>query len=50
MFPDDLVIIRETTEVDLNLVGKMFDLAERIRRDRTRVDVLRLGPSFASRR
>ena len=47
MFPDDLVIIRETTEVDFNLVGKMFDLAERIRRDRTRVDCLPSRPSFA---
>ena len=49
MFPDDLVIIREATAVDFNLVGKMFDLAERIRRDRTRVRSLPPRPSFARR-
>ena len=32
VFPDGLVIIREVTAVDFNLIGKMFDLAEMIRR------------------
>lgn len=41
MFPDDLVIIREATAVDFNLVGKMFDLVERIRGDRTRAACVR---------
>lgn len=36
MFPGDLLIIRQATEVHFNLVGEMFDLAEWIRTGETR--------------